>query len=63
MSAHAHEQNPSGMLTPEEINSYQMHNINFGNMLFNIDKNRSGLDKQKIGLIFNDQDLTLREVL
>ena len=45
------------------IHDYQAHGKNFGNLLLNIDKNRSGLDKQKIGLIFNSDDLTVREVL
>jgi replicative DNA helicase len=48
--------------TPEEQQADTALGRNWGNMLLNIDKNRSGEDKQLIGLYFNRSDLTIKEV-
>lgn len=50
-------------LKDEDIADNKMDGINMGNMIMYIDKNRAGIDKQKIGLIFDRENLAIREVV
>lgn len=48
--------------SPEEQLEDNKTGVNYGNLLMHIDKNRSGEDKVKLGLLFNRGDLTIKEV-
>ena len=48
--------------SPEEMLADKAKNQDFGNLLMNIDKNRSGEDKQLQGLIFDKSSLVIKEV-
>jgi len=48
--------------SPEEQLEDNKTGVHFGNLLMHIDKNRSGEDKMKLGLLFNKQDLSIKEV-
>lgn len=50
-------------LDEEDIERNKMDGINMGNMVMHIDKNRAGIDKQRVGLIFDRENLAIREAL
>lgn len=49
--------------TEFEIEEDKLQGRNYGNMLLNIDKNREGPSKQIVGLIFNKDNLSIKEVV
>jgi len=50
-------------LSKDEIEANKLENRPLGNMILNIDKNRSGVDKMIIGLQFDLENMTISEVL
>lgn len=50
-------------LSKDEIEANKLQSRPLGNMILNIDKNRSGADKIIVGLQFNLENLTISEVL
>jgi DNA primase len=49
--------------TKDELEKDKLDNKNFGNMILNIDKNRAGIDKVVIPLVFNRDNLKIREAV
>jgi len=49
--------------TKDELEKDKLDGKNYGNMILNIDKNRAGIDKVVIPLVFDKENLKIREVI
>ena len=50
-------------LDEDDVKKNEKDGINMGNMILNIDKNRAGVDHKLLGLVFNLDNLTIKEVI
>lgn len=49
--------------TTDELEKDKIDGKNYGNMILNVDKNRAGIDKVVIPLVFNRENLKIREAV